>query len=60
MIEIRAGQPEAAVRLQADGDLRGEWDTDRLAQLVSNLIGNANNTATERRSRSPRTETATP
>ncbi len=40
MIEIRAGQPEAVVRLQADGDLRGEWDTDRLAQLVSNLIGN--------------------
>jgi signal transduction histidine kinase len=41
MIEIRAGQPEAVVRLQADGDLRGEWDPDRLAQLVSNLIGNA-------------------
>ena len=41
MIEIRAGQPEAVVRLEADGDLRGEWDPDRLAQLVSNLIGNA-------------------
>jgi signal transduction histidine kinase len=41
MIEIRAGQPEAVVRLQADGDVRGEWDTDRLAQLVSNLIANA-------------------
>jgi signal transduction histidine kinase len=41
MIELRAGQTEAVVRLQADGDLRGEWDTDRLAQLVSNLVGNA-------------------
>lgn len=41
MIEIRAGRPEATVRLQASGDLRGEWDTDRLAQVLSNLIGNA-------------------
>ena len=30
-IEIRANQPEAVVRLQASGDLRGEWDSDRLA-----------------------------
>ena len=41
MIEIRAGQPDAVVRLHAGGDLRGEWDADRLAQVVSNLIGNA-------------------
>jgi signal transduction histidine kinase len=41
MIEIRAGQPDAVVRLQAGGDLRGEWDSDRLAQVVSNLVGNA-------------------
>ena len=41
MIEIRTGQPDAVVRLQADGDLRGEWDPDRLAQVVSNLVGNA-------------------
>jgi signal transduction histidine kinase len=41
MIEIRAGQPDAVVRLQAGGDLRGEWDPDRLAQVVSNLVGNA-------------------
>lgn len=39
--EIRAGQGEAAVRLHVSGDLRGEWDTDRLAQVLSNLIGNA-------------------
>jgi signal transduction histidine kinase len=41
MMEIRAGQPDAVVRLQAGGDLRGEWDPDRLAQVVSNLVGNA-------------------
>jgi len=41
MMEIRAGQPDAVVRLQAGGDLRGEWDPDRLAQIVSNLVGNA-------------------
>jgi signal transduction histidine kinase len=41
MIEIRASHPEAVVRLQAGGDLRGEWDPDRLTQVVSNLVGNA-------------------
>jgi signal transduction histidine kinase len=41
IMEIRAAQPEADVRFHASGDLRGEWDADRLAQVVSNLIGNA-------------------
>jgi signal transduction histidine kinase len=41
MIEIRVSQPDAVVRLEAAGDLRGEWDPDRLAQVVSNLVGNA-------------------
>jgi K+-sensing histidine kinase KdpD len=41
MIEIRASQPDAVLRLQVSGDLRGEWDADRLAQVVSNLVGNA-------------------
>jgi len=41
MIEIRAGRPEAVLRFQASGDLRGGWDVDRLAQVVSNLVGNA-------------------
>jgi signal transduction histidine kinase len=41
LTELRAGQPEAVVRLDASGDLRGEWDADRLAQVVSNLVGNA-------------------
>jgi signal transduction histidine kinase len=41
LIEIRSGQSTAVVQLQAGGDLRGEWDPDRLAQVVSNLVGNA-------------------
>ena len=41
MMEIRAGQPDAVLRLQVSGDLRGEWDADRLGQVVSNLVGNA-------------------
>ena len=41
MTELRAGQPDAVVRFEASGDLRGEWDADRLAQVVSNLVGNA-------------------
>jgi signal transduction histidine kinase len=41
MLETRAGHPDAVLRFQASGDLRGEWDADRLAQVVSNLVGNA-------------------
>ena len=41
MTEILTGQPEAVLRFQANGDLRGQWDADRLAQVVSNLVGNA-------------------
>jgi signal transduction histidine kinase len=41
LMEVRAGQPEADLRFDAAGDLRGQWDADRLAQVVSNLLGNA-------------------
>jgi signal transduction histidine kinase len=41
IIELRAGQSNAVAWLQAAGDLRGEWDPDRLTQVVSNLVGNA-------------------
>lgn len=41
LIEIRAGHPDAVLRWEGSGDLRGEWDADRLTQVASNLVGNA-------------------
>jgi signal transduction histidine kinase len=41
VVEIRGGHPDAVLRLETSGDLRGQWDPDRLAQVVSNLVGNA-------------------
>jgi signal transduction histidine kinase len=41
VVESRGAHQEAEVQCDASGDLRGEWDADRLAQVVSNLIGNA-------------------
>jgi len=41
MLEIRAGHPDALVQLHVRGDVRGEWDADRLEQVLSNLLGNA-------------------
>jgi signal transduction histidine kinase len=32
---------DAGIRVELRGDLRGEWDAGRLAQAVSNLLGNA-------------------
>lgn len=39
--EHQAVHPERRLDVKAQGDLSGRWDPDRLAQLVSNLIGNA-------------------
>lgn len=39
--ELVAAHPDSAVVLDARGDLAGNWDPDRLAQVVSNLVGNA-------------------
>lgn len=39
--ECRLAQPEREVRLDASGDLRGQWDPHRLGRVVSNLVGNA-------------------
>ncbi len=29
------------VNLETEGDLWGDWDADRIAQVISNLVGNA-------------------
>ncbi|WP_224240587.1 sensor histidine kinase [Hyalangium gracile] len=39
--ELRVARPERELRLRAEGELLGEWDADRLAQLVGNLVKNA-------------------
>ena len=41
ILEVRAAQPEAVVSFHPNGDLRGEWDPDRLAQVLANLLSNA-------------------
>ena len=41
LLEVQTAHPEAVVRFSASGNLTGEWDSDRLAQVVSNLVGNA-------------------
>jgi signal transduction histidine kinase len=41
LIEVRAAHPGVAVGFAANGDMTGEWDRDRLAQVISNLLGNA-------------------
>ena len=39
--ECGAAHPERRIEWRAEGDFTGEWDSDRLAQVASNLIGNA-------------------
>lgn len=39
--ELRASHPERVVTLERRGDTSAELDADRLAQVVSNLVGNA-------------------
>jgi len=39
--ELEAFRPGSVVKLAASGDLQGQWDRGRIAQLLSNLIGNA-------------------
>lgn len=39
--ELEAFHPDCPMDFQADGNLRGSWDRDRLAQVLSNLVGNA-------------------
>jgi signal transduction histidine kinase/PAS domain-containing protein len=39
--ELRQGKPGSRIELGTVGPLRGRWDGDRLAQVISNLAGNA-------------------
>lgn len=39
--ELQCGYPDRHIRLEERGRLWGTWDRDRLAQLLSNLAGNA-------------------
>ena len=39
--ELRAAHPETELTLDAQDGIVGDWDPDRMAQVVSNLVGNA-------------------
>lgn len=39
--EIQAAHPAQDIRFTSRGDSAGQWDPDRLRQLLSNLLGNA-------------------
>jgi signal transduction histidine kinase len=41
MRETRTAHRDLALRLETSGYLVGDWDADRLSQVVSNLVGNA-------------------
>jgi signal transduction histidine kinase len=39
--EFRSAHPNRKIDLLSEGDLSGRWDSDRLRQAISNLLGNA-------------------
>ena len=39
--EFRAAHPDREINVHTDGDLNGRWDSDRVRQAISNLLGNA-------------------
>jgi signal transduction histidine kinase len=41
MEEVQTTSPESVLRLEMSDSLIGDWDRDRLAQVISNLLGNA-------------------
>jgi signal transduction histidine kinase len=41
LLQVQAAHPGVVVRFRVSGSVSGEWDPDRLAQVVSNLVGNA-------------------
>jgi len=39
--EFSAAHPDRTIEVNARGALKGEWDCDRISQVLANLIGNA-------------------
>jgi signal transduction histidine kinase len=39
--ELATFHPDSTLTFEPTGDLHGEWDHERLAQVISNLVGNA-------------------
>ncbi|WP_073559010.1 PAS domain-containing protein [Archangium sp. Cb G35] len=39
--EVRVAHPDRYIGFHASGEGQGQWDGDRLAQVVTNLVGNA-------------------
>lgn len=39
--EVSASAPDRKLEVKTSGDLHGRWDADRLAQVLTNLLGNA-------------------
>ena len=39
--ELAVGRPDREITLDTDGDSTGMWDPSRIAQVISNLVGNA-------------------
>ncbi|EDT39108.1 sensor histidine kinase [Burkholderia ambifaria] len=39
--ELQAAHPNREIKINVNGNLRGDWDDRRLQQLLSNLVGNA-------------------
>ena len=39
--ELLVAQPSREIVIDARGELRGRWDSSRLGQVISNLVGNA-------------------
>jgi K+-sensing histidine kinase KdpD len=38
--ELRVHKGDVPIEIEANGDLRGSWDADRLGQAIQNVIGN--------------------
>jgi PAS domain S-box-containing protein len=53
--EVQLAHPSRCIVLEQSGDGRGEWDGDRLAQLITNLVSNALTYGDERRAVQVRT-----